>query len=158
MSSPGCLAGKRSFRNTASSLPPAHTGTAHCTPLWGRQKSPRFTNAGILGKMKMKAFHALVLVFFSPRCLPPTALRHLKSLGLPRPPAAHQNGCGASSSMGGTSYAWDFPGVVVTGHRLLFFSKLCAQVPWGCWATCFLIPVSIIAVLFLLAFFIKAFI
>lgn len=138
---------------------PKHTqGLPTAPPCGAGRKSPRFTNAGILGKMKMKAFRALVLVFFSPRCLPPTALRHLKSLGLPRSPAAHQNGCGASNSMGGTSCAWDFSGVVVTGHRLLFFSKLCAQVPWGCWATCFLIPVSIIAVLFLLALFIKAFI
>lgn len=39
--------------------------------------------------------------------------------------------------------------MVIMGHRLLLFSKLYAEVLWGCWATRLLISVSTTAVLLL---------
>ena len=83
-----------------------------------------------VGKMKIKAFPSLVLVIFlhfSPSTAPRIAPRHLKQLGLPQPPAAPLNACGASSSRCETSQAWGFPVVVVIGHGLLLFSKLYMQ-------------------------------
>lgn len=78
-----------------------------------------------------------------------------RQLGLPQPPAAAQNACGASCFIAGTSKAWGCPVVAMPVTGFCYFLNWNVKVPRHCWAICLLIPVSTTAGLLLFALFIK---